>query len=303
VSRVVAGPVLAIHPGALGDVLLSIPALRALRDTGERLILAAQPHIAALLVALGEADEARAFESLRLDALMAGGDDVRLPVAEQIVCWFGAREPLFVRRLAALAPLVRVAPSTSPARQVWEHLLATLGERRGPARRGVTPVGDAIAAQGLGVLAHAGVDGAAQVVVVHPGAGGRAKRWPAGAFADVVAPLAAWRDLAVVIHEGPADADAVAQLRRLLPSARVLRQPALPTLAGVLARCAAYLGNDSGVSHLAAAVGAPAVVLFARSNLAWRPWAEAPRVLTVTMERVVESEVNEVRRALGVVLG
>jgi len=99
VSLVVAGATLAIHPGALGDVLLGIPALRALRDAGGRLTLAAQPRIAALLVALGEADEARNFESLRLDALFAGAGDARLPAVERVVCWFGARDPDFVRRL------------------------------------------------------------------------------------------------------------------------------------------------------------------------------------------------------------
>jgi len=44
-------------------------------------------------------------------------------------------------------------------------------------------------------------------------------------------------------------------------------------------------------------------VLFARSNLAWRPWADAPRVLTVTMERAAEPDVSEVRRALEAVVG
>ena len=77
----------------------------------------------------------------------------------------------------------------------------------------------------------------------------------------------------------------------------------MPALAGVLARCAAYIGNDSGVSHLAAAVGAPAVALFAAANLAWRPWARAARVLTVAIERVEAVDVRSVRGALDALLG
>src|SRR2546423_46565 len=109
--------------------------------------------------------------------------------------------------------------------------------------------------------------------------------WTAAAFGETLAPLVARADVETVVHEGPADAEAAAGLLARLPSARRLREPALPALAGVLARCAAYIGNDSGVSHLAAAVGAPAVGLFAATNLAWRPWARAARVLTVAIER------------------
>jgi len=137
---------------------------------------------------------------------------------------------------------------------------------------------------------------------VHPGAGSPAKRWPAAAFAAALAPLAARREVQIVLHEGPADAEPVAQLRRLLPAAIVLREPALPVLAGMLARCALYVGNDSGVSHLAAAVGAPAVILFAAANVAWRPWSPAPRVVTVVTERATERDLGDVWRALDAVL-
>jgi len=310
VSREVAGATLAIHPGALGDVLLAIPALRALRAAGDRVTLAAQPRIASLLVALGEADDARDFESLRLDALFAGESGARLPAVERVVCWFGARDPDFARRLAAISPGAIVAasidrggltpPSHTPG-AVWRHLLATIGDAR--ERRDVACVSDTLVAEGRAALAGAGSDGARRVVVVHPGAGSAAKRWPAAAFAEALAALAARSDVEIVVHEGPADAEPAARLLRLVPSARGLREPALPALAGVLAKCAAYVGNDSGVSHLAAVVGAPAVVLFAPANLAWRPWARAVRVLTVALERAEAGDVSEVRGALDAALG
>jgi len=282
---------LAIHPGALGDVLLAIPALRALRESSAKVILAAQPHIASLVVALGEADAACDFESLRLDALLAGDEGACLPQAARIVCWFGARDPCFPRRLAELAPRVTVAPSTAPGRDVWEHLLVTAAEPGATARREPAHVAEALQRDGAAALDAAGVDPSRPIVVVHP-----------GAFADTLTTVSARAGIAVVIHEGPADADVVAQLASLLPSARVLRTPALGALAGVLARCTAYVGNDSGVSHLAAAVGAPAVILFAPSNLAWRPWTEVPRVVTVAMERANDSDVGAVRGALGALL-
>ncbi|MGH7278709.1 MAG: hypothetical protein ACREJG_08470, partial [Candidatus Rokuibacteriota bacterium] len=89
---------LAIHPGALGDVLLAIPALRSLRARDGAVVLAAQPRIGALLVALGEVDRTVAFDSLRLEALFA--DDAGMPAAMlgqagRVVCWFGAGDAAF----------------------------------------------------------------------------------------------------------------------------------------------------------------------------------------------------------------
>ena len=293
---------LAIHPGALGDVLLAIPALRALRDAGGRVTLAAQRRIAALLLALGEIDEACDFEALRLETLFTADTGARLPAADRIVCWFGARDPQFVRRLSATRPRVVVAPSVAPGRDVWKHLLATLGDGIAHARRETVRVGDDIVSEARAALRGAGAEASRPLVVVHPGAGSSAKRWPAAAFADVVAPAAARRELQIAIHEGPADAEAAAQLRRLVPAAIVLREPTLPALAGVLTQGAAYIGNDSGVSHLAAAVGAPAVVLFTAANLAWRPWAPTARVVTVVTERVTDRDLTDVRRALDAAL-
>ena len=293
---------LVIHPGALGDVLLAIPALRALRDAGGRVALAAQRHIASLLFALGEVDDACDFESLRLDALFTADQGARLPAADRIVCWFGAREPEFVRRLTAASPRVIVAPSVAPGCDVWEHLLATLGDGTAHAYRETVRVADDLVAEARATLGAAGADASRPFVVLHPGAGSPAKRWPAAAFAAALAPLAGRREVQIVLHEGPADAEPVAQLRRLLPAAIVLREPALPVLAGMLARCALYVGNDSGVSHLAAAVGAPAVILFAAANVAWRPWSPAPRVVTVVTERATERDLGDVWRALDAVL-
>jgi ADP-heptose:LPS heptosyltransferase len=75
--------------------------------------------------------------------------------------------------------------------------------------------------------------------------------------------------------------------------------PALSALAGVLRLASAYVGNDSGVSHLAAAVGVPAVIVFEATNLPWRPWAQEPEVVTVALPRVEATDVAAVRAAIG----
>ena len=137
---------------------------------------------------------------------------------------------------------------------------------------------------------------------MHPGAGAVAKRWPAEGFAAVLEGLGSGRGLTFAIHQGPADVAAVAALRaRLTGPAIALDEPSLPRLAGVLACAAGYLGNDSGVSHLAAALGTPAVVLFTRDKLAWQSWeprAYALAVRTASLERADLDRVLAAMRGL-----
>jgi len=272
-----------------------VPALRVLRARGP-VTLAAQPRIGALLRALDVVDDAVAFDDLALDALFV--DDAartpRLPPAARVVSWFGARDPVFTRRLAALAPGALIAPSVEPGRLVWQHLLATLAA---PSGEWCAPIAAPAALRALGEQARvaAGGHGPPPWLLVHPGAGSAAKRWPAEAFARIITTLAARARMNVCVHVGPADADAGAALRRHVGDGVVwLREPDLPALAGALAGAALYVGNDSGVSHLAAALGVPSLVLFDARHLDWRPWWHGAGVRVVTLTETVAGEVDAV---------
>jgi hypothetical protein len=297
---------LAVHPGALGDVLLAIPALRALRATSSApLVLAAQPRIGALLEALGVVDGHVAFDALGLDALFVADADSlpRLPAVERAVCWFGARDPVFTRRLRDCVPDVVIAPSVVEGVPVWEHLLRSVGAPDGEWRTSMS-ASESLGALGTRTLAATGFDGPRPFLFVHPGAGSPAKCWPAEAFARVITTVAARTRANAFVHQGPADAEAAAALRRHIGAGVAwVIDPPLTALAGALSHITVFLGNDSGVSHLAAALGIPAVILFDRANLAWRPWAAQAVVRTVTVasadDRDVEAVVADVRRLLG----
>jgi ADP-heptose:LPS heptosyltransferase len=296
---------LAVHPGALGDVLLAIPALRALRVmAGAPLVLAAQPRIGALLQTLGIVDRAVAFDTLGLDALFV--DDParspRLPDLRRLVCWFGARDPVFLRRLTALVPDAVVAPSTPEGGLVWEHLLGTIGA---PSGEWCAPaaVPDRPWAEGARALAAAGCEGPRPWLVVHPGAGSAAKCWPAEAFARTITTVASRARVNVAVHAGPADHEATTALRRQIGAGVAwLVEPSLSTLAGALAHATIFLGNDSGVSHLAAALGVPSLALFDARHRAWRPWWPGARTRTVTLTDTVPEEVAGVVAELELML-
>jgi heptosyltransferase III len=312
---------LAIHPGALGDVLLAVPALRALRAAfpGDALGLVAQPRIAGLLAALGVVDTPIAFDALRLDALFAEDadgvsgacpaddadgsrrvPDPRLARAVRVACWFGAGDPGFRRGLLAITSGAVIAPSIPPGGGlVWEHLVRTVARWvSGPAALHPIAVPPTLLAEGLRCLRDAGWDGTTPLLMVHPGAGSVSKCWPAAAFARVLEEVTSRDAVALVVHEGPADAEACAELFAGLrcPALR-LWQPELSVLAGALAHCALYLGNDSGVSHLAAAVGTTAVVLFTPAMLDWRPWVSSGAIV-VTCAAIEPAQVDAVVAAV-----
>jgi len=297
--------ILVIHPGALGDVLQTVPALRGLRAVAPAapITFVGQPRLARLLVELGAAQQARAFDGFGLEALFV---DAPAPAAiaeavsrvKYVVSWFGSRDETYRRRLHALVPRALVAaPVPDDDTPVWRHLLGTLAgwdlavpERVEPLRAPPLPADEGPAAAPRPQL------------VVHPGSGGDWKRWPAERFAEVIHALRHRRAFEVLVHQGPADAEAASRLLALLEgNADALLEPELPRLAAVLGGARAYLGGDSGVSHLAATVGAPSVVLFPpATRRRWAPWSPTavPIELTGT-DRDVERAIEALEGMLG----
>ena len=303
-----------LHPGALGDVLLAIPAVRALRAGApdHEVVLAAQPRIGRLLAALEVVDRPLDFDTLGLDALFTthepAGHLRQLLEGARVVSWFASRDAHFTHRLRSLAAEGVIAPSVPvEPLTVWEHLLgsvaplATGGASDAAWREPIALRADVVETGRRALLA-AGWDGGRPLVILHPGAGGVAKRWAvegfalaAEAVANASGAVADAFGAQIVVHEGPADRDAVARLHdRLRVPACALVDPPLETLAGALHHATLFLGNDSGVTHLAAAVGAPTLALFAAANLAWRPWASGAHVRVVTMGALARPDVDTV---------
>jgi len=139
------------------------------------------------------------------------------------------------------------------------------------------------------------------IVAVHPGSGSEKKNWPAEKFAAVARWLVDELAAQLLVVHGEADQRAVAKLGELLENRKfvVARGLKLVELAAVLERCALFLGNDSGITHLAAAAGAPVVAAFGQASPAiWEPRGEHVRVV-----RFGEHDVAEVRAAIGQLWG
>ena len=280
-----------IFPGALGDLLLALPALRAVRAShAGHATLVVSGALRPLAALTGIADRVASLDDAR-SAWLFGGSVLPdwLEGRPSVVCWMGARDELR-DRLARVAAGVRLAgvERGGGATHAAASYARAMGLRLEPAalERGarLQPIDSAPARELLAALAR-------PVLAVHRGAGAACKRWDAEAFAAVAA---GWRHAGGDVVEllGPAEEGEAA-----LAGAAVARDWPLPEVAALLARVDAFVGNDSGVSHLAAAVGARTVVVFTATDpRRWRPLG--PRVRVVRRAGEFGAVVRRVLRSL-----
>jgi heptosyltransferase III len=282
--------ILVIHPGALGDVLQAVPALRALRRHAG-LTFSGQARLGRLLVTMGLVETALPFDGVGFEALFTRDEPppalvARLAHFDRVVSWFGARDTVYVDQLGAISPgAVIAAPVPEDDRSVWRHLLWTIGDDSPPELAPIV-LPDSCRDEARRMLYELGAETTRALLVVHPGSGGKWKVWPAERLARAIEIIVHQTGARILVHQGPADRDVVDQLCSLLPEAPLrLIEPELRLLASVLGRADTYLGMDSGVSHLAAAVGAPSVILFPAATLKrWTPWSPTAEALSMSDE-------------------
>lgn len=113
--------------------------------------------------------------------------------------------------------------------------------------------------------------------VVHPTAAFDTKQWATENFARAAEELAA-RGLTPVAIVSPKEASVVDSLKQQSSAPIIgLSDLSLPEVTALASRARLFVGNDSGIAHIAAAAGAPCIVVFGSSNIAhWRPWTTRP---------------------------
>lgn len=126
-------------------------------------------------------------------------------------------------------------------------------------------------------LAPHNLDLAQPFALIHPAAALETKRWPVDNFARITEAVLS-RGLAPVAITSPSERPLLDELIRGSSSPVIgFSNLSLPEVAALASRARLFVGNDSGIAHIAAAVGAPCVVVFGSSNVAhWRPWTTNP---------------------------
>jgi lipopolysaccharide heptosyltransferase II len=113
--------------------------------------------------------------------------------------------------------------------------------------------------------------------LIHPTTAFFTKQWPVENFATTVEFLAA-KGLETIAITSKGEAQTLDQLKQLTRAPLTTYDDlALPEIIALASEAAIFVGNDSGMAHIAAAVGTPTVVIFGSSNRDhWRPWTDAP---------------------------
>ncbi len=296
--------VLVIQGGAIGDFILTLPALRLLRQSLPRVRLEVMgyPGIASLAVKAGVVEVVRSLGDPRLALLYARGAALDPALAEDLRSYSIIISYLFDPDGLVRASLEKIGVKTliecphrvipgqgHAARQLarpLEKLALFLEETAWREPFFVRPSGAAEGdAAGVALAEGDGEGGLANEAVVrrriaiHPGSGSLTKNWPVEGWRRIAeAILVQHPEAEIILVMGEAEAER-GTVPADLPYPRWSGLP-LTELADRLGTCSLFLGHDSGISHLAAACGVPCLLLFGPTDPAtWAPPQSGVRVL------------------------
>jgi ADP-heptose:LPS heptosyltransferase len=269
--------ILVLHPGGLGDIILSFPAIALLRkqSPAARITIAANiDHLAP--IAAGYADSVISLSAIPLHQLYTPAssfeaNDQYWKSFDRIISWTGFGDDNFTNNLKSIHSdciIGRWRPEPNESKHVSELFIDTLG--LGSSQNNAKPhilLNAKLRQAGLQWLRDNGWNGFSQLIVLHPGSGSEKKRWPLSGFIELAQRLAN-RECSLLIVEGPAEEGLAGSIADQLAPAKCIMARSLPLdlLSAAIQRCLAYVGNDSGLTHLAAALNVPVIALFGPTN-------------------------------------
>lgn len=280
--RVARGRILVIRGGAIGDFVLTLPVLSALRERfpETHLEVLGYPHIAGLALSGGLVDRVQPIEARGLAAFFAAGGVLDPQVADYfarfdiIISYLFDPDRIFQTNVAKCSKAQFIVGPHRPNER--ERIHATEVYLK-PLER--LAIFDANPVPRLSVDTRPEV---ANRLAVHPGSGSERKNWPEENWAALLKAVCAATLFELRLVGGEAEGERLERLAAELPPDRitVLRSMPLTELALQLVGCVGFVGHDSGISHLAAALGIPALVLWGETREAiWRPRGEGVRIL------------------------
>jgi len=317
-----------LQPGALGDCILTLPLAKLMREAlglGGIDIIGHAEYIG-ILPERSCINSIRSIDSTDLHRLFA--EPAQFDLADYdplinvfsdyawIITFMGEPNSDFEQNLIFTANCSRSAeiitlsmkPPDDAKQHVAEYCTWQLARESGlaPDRARTRPDDVLIQAtqadrnRGAEILEQVDIDTSKRIVVLHPGSGGRHKCWHHENFASVAQALRS-ADIEPVFLLGPAEMERfdAPQKARLCETAVCLPRPALSDVVAVLSCADAFVGNDSGVTHLAAGMGVRTFALFGPTDPAlWRPIGPALHVLRDPGERFTREPAPDLQKTL-----
>ncbi|MGA3170106.1 MAG: glycosyltransferase family 9 protein [Chthoniobacteraceae bacterium] len=311
--------ILVIRGGAIGDFVLTLPAIRLLRENFPQahLEILGYKHIVALAEGRFYADATRSIEYGGLARFFIPGAELPEDLTEyfgsfqQIVSYLYDPDGFFEGNLrrAGVKYYLHGSPALDDSAHAAQQLalplesLALYLDDKAPVL--FPSEADRVFARDWLGRAFPGAEG--PLIALHPGSGGERKNWPITQWAGLGETI--WRiapGARVLAVGGEADREEIAYLREAWRgrAMAVAMDLPLPKLAAMLGRARLFLGHDSGISHIAAAAGAPSVLLFGPTDPEiWAPLNGTIRILRAPENDLGRLEGETVARAVGEALG
>ena len=269
--------ILVIRGGAIGDFILTLPAISALRNqfSHAHLEVLGYPHIAQLALAGRIVDRVQPIEAKALATFFARNGQLDSDWADYfsefdlIVSYLYDPDDIFRTNVCKCSPAQFIAAPHRPDESEKVHATKIYLK---PLERLAIFDADPVPRLPIERLRVP-----ANQIAVHPGSGSEKKNWPEEKWLDFITGLLGRARINVLLVGGEAEGDRLKRLAAALPSERSEIAQSLPLadLAQFLQSCVAFVGHDSGISHLAAALGLPCLILWADTvEEVWRPQGE-----------------------------
>ena len=293
------GRILVIRGGAIGDFILTLPAIAALRQQFPQahLEVLGYPHIVQLAQAGGLVDRVQAIEARGLAGFFARKGELSEDLRDYfsdfniIISYLYDPDEIFKTNVARCSHGQFIVGPHRPDETNGIHATNVFLK---PLER--LAIFDADVIPQLAITSNR--TPLASHVCLHPGSGSERKNWPEENWVELIARLINETSLSLLLVGGEAEGERLQRLAAALPPTRCVVAKNLPLveLAGHMKGCRGFAGHDSGITHLAAALGLPTTVLWAHTvEEIWRPQGAHVTVLraaggigSITVKQVFE---------------
>jgi ADP-heptose:LPS heptosyltransferase len=277
--------VLIIRPSALGDTLMLLPAIVSLKRPISIILAARSPglHFLKPHVALALDFEGAGWQNLFAEEPNSL-DSLRIPTAGRVIAFLKDPTGQLKRNLQARFPeaFVHLFPAFPPDEE-QTHVALYVGHCLRAAGLRLDPAKSMQQASERALLGHRDQPFGRGPLVLHAGSGSVAKSHPVDFWLDVIQVLQdRMPDRPVTLLLGPAEEERFALCSERLRDTPIKIRicPESDELVTLLEAAAAYVGQDSGVTHLSALLGTPTIALFRNSSvLRWHPLGPCVKVI------------------------
>lgn len=286
------------HDGALGDVLLSLPAIHAINIESSFLHLAAGSNPARLLKTAGFADEISDAGSMFYATLYTDepGEELKAFLSHFNRAFVFTKETnsgLASRIRHAIPETLTI--NTIPHDQTKKHIPDFRLEQVPDCFSGhPSPVRLSVPGQNIqgaeALLLQNGYDQRAPLIAIHPGSGGRKKNWHIERFFELADRFLSEHNCFVVFISGPDESDRTRHkidgfVIKRKTTAMHLKDADLITVAALMQTSSLYIGNDSGITHLASSVNDRVIALYGPTDpRLWAPFNHNIRIISSPKE-------------------